>query len=198
MFSTRQMSVIAILAAISAVLLMINFPIYFFPGFYKIDFSDLPCLICGFALGPLSGSMCVIISRLINIVLEGGSETAYIGELASLFISLSFVISSSLFYKNNHSKKGAMISLVIGVLLTSLVASFVNYFILLPMYEALMNYSIENIIASLSNNLLFIKDKLTFVLFCTLPFNVVKGLLNSLIIIFIYKRISPLIKGNSN
>lgn len=197
-FSTRQISIIAILAAISAVLLMINFPIYLFPGFYKIDFSDLPCLLCGFAFGPLSGIMCVFVSRILNIILEGGSETAYIGELASLLITISFVLISSIIYKTNHSKKGAIYSLIIGVLVSSAISMVINYFVLLPMYENLMNISLDAIVSVASKTIPFVKDKLSFVLFCTLPFNIIKGTVNSLIIIFIYKRISPLIKGTNN
>lgn len=197
-FSTRQISIIAILAALSAVLLMINFPIYFFPGFYKIDFSDLPCLLCGFAFGPLSGITCVVISRIINIILEGGSETAYIGELASLLITASFVLVSSFVYRKKHSKIGAIYSLIAGVIVSSLISMIINYFILLPMYESLMNISIDLIVEMASKTIPLVKDRFSFIIFCTLPFNIIKSTINSLIIIFVYKRISPLIKGTDN
>lgn len=196
-FTTKQITRIAILAGISAVLLFINFPIMIFPGFYKIDFSEIPCLLCGFALGPLSGATCVMLSRLLNIILEGGSETAYIGELASLIISLSFILVSSFVYKNNHSKKGAIVSLVASTIVSSFVAVVVNYFILLPMYENLMHISLDTIISMASNTIPIVKDKTTFVLFCTLPFNIIKCIINSVLVILLYKRISPLIKDIS-
>ena len=196
-FTTKQITRIAILAGISAVLLFINFPIMIFPGFYKIDFSEIPCLLCGFALGPLSGTTCVVLSRLLNIILEGGSETAYIGELASLLISLSFILVSSFVYKNNHSKKGAIVSLIVSTIVSSFVAVIVNYFILLPMYENLMHISLDAIISMASNTIPIVKDKTTFVLFCTLPFNIIKGIINSVLVILLYKRISPLIKDIS-
>lgn len=177
-FTTKQITRIAILASISAILLFINFPIAFFPSFYKIDFSEIPCLLCGFALGPLSGTTCVILSRVLNIILEGGSETAYVGELASLIISFAFVFVSSNIYKKNHTKKGAIISLIISVIVSSLVAVLVNYYVLLPM---------------------FLKEvpDITFVLMFTLPFNIIKGFINSILVILLYKRISPLIKDIS-
>lgn len=193
-FTTKHITRIAILASISAVLLFANFPILVFPGFYKIDFSEIPCLLCGFALGPTSGVVCVILSRFLNIVLEGGSETAYIGELASTLISISFVFVSSIIYKKAHTKKGAIISLAISVIASSLIAGIVNYFILLPMYESLMHFPLESIISSASDMIPLIKNKLSFVLFCTIPFNLLKGLFNSIIIVLLYKRISPLIK----
>ena len=177
-FTTKQITRIAILASISAVLLFINFPILFFPSFYKIDFSEIPCLLCGFALGPLSGAMCVILSRLLNVILEGGSETAYVGELASLIISFSFVFISSLIYKKNHTKKGAIISLFVSVIASSFIAVAVNYYILLPMF------------------LKTVPD-ISFVILYTLPFNIIKGIINSALVILLYKRISPLIKDIS-
>lgn len=193
-FTTKHITRIAILASISAVLLFVNFPILVFPGFYKVDFSEIPCLLCGFALGPSSGIVCVILSRLLNLILEGGSETMYIGELASLLISLSFVFASSLIYKKKHTKQGAVKSLIVAVLISSMVSIFVNYYILLPMYETLMNISLDSIISMASKTIPFINNKLSFVLLCTFPFNLLKGTINSLLVILIYKRISPLIK----
>lgn len=196
-FTTKQITRIAILAGISAVLLFINFPIVIFPGFYKIDFSEIPCLLCGFALGPLSGATCVMLSRVLNIILEGGSETAYIGELASILISLSFVLSSSFIYKKDHTKKGAICSLIISTIVSSVVAIVVNYFILLPMYESLMHISLDSIISMASKTIPIVKDKMSFVFFCTFPFNLIKGAINSILVILLYKRISPLIKDIS-
>lgn len=174
-FTTKHIARIGILAGISAVLLLINFPIGFTP-FYKIDFADIPCLLCGFALGPLSGATCTIIAIILNIIIEGGSQTNFIGEFAKLLMSLVFVLTSSLIYRKYHTKKGAVVSLLIGTLIMAVISSFLNYYVLLPMY------GLTNI-------------GFSFVAMYTFPFNIVKGLINSVIIVFIYKRISPLIKG---
>ena len=49
----RRVSVIGICAAIATVLHMLDFPLPFMaPEFYKLDFSELPVLLCGFYLGP--------------------------------------------------------------------------------------------------------------------------------------------------
>ena len=61
-----------------------------------------------------------------------------------------------------------------------------NYFVLLPAFEALFNISEQKIIAmvQLINPLVF--DKLTFVLFVVCPFNLVESMINSLLaLIFI-------------
>ena len=55
-FTTKRISSIAILSAIAGLLMLIDFPISFIaPSFYKMDISDLPCLIGSFALGPIAG-----------------------------------------------------------------------------------------------------------------------------------------------
>lgn len=173
-FTTKHITRIAILASVSAVLLLINFPIGFTP-FYKIDFADIPCLLCGFALGPISGATCSIVAILLNIIIEGGSQTNFVGEIAKLLMSLVFVLTSSIIYRKYHTKKGAIISLLVGTVVMAVTSSFLNYYLLLPMF-GLTNIS------------------LSFIIAYTFPFNIVKGLINSTIVVFIYKRISPLIK----
>lgn len=196
LFSTKQITKISILAVISAILLIINFPVFIFPSFYKIDFADVPRLLCGFAIGPLAGIFCTIVSMILNVIFEGGSETAFVGEIASLLISISFVLPASIIYKNNHTKKGAIISLLISTIIASIVSVFVNYYILFPMYETFMNIPMDAIIDMASSVIPQVNSKMTLVLLCTFPFNLLKTLLNSLIIVTIYKRISPLLKEN--
>ena len=49
--SARRVSIIGICSALAAVLHMLDFPLPFIaPGFYKLDFSELPVLLCGFYL----------------------------------------------------------------------------------------------------------------------------------------------------
>lgn len=196
-FSTKQIAKISILSVLSAFLLMLNFPIFIFPSFYKIDFAEIPRLLCGFAIGPVAGVVCTVLSSLINIILEGGSETAFIGELASLLISISFILPASIMYKNNHTKKGAIISLIISSIITSFVSIFVNYYVLIPMYESLMHIPLNAIIQSAADLIPLINSKLSLVILCTFPFNLFKTIINSVLIIVIYKRISPLLKENS-
>lgn len=196
-FSTKEITRIGILSAISAILIMINFPIPFFPNIYKIDFSAIPCLLCGFALGPIPGLTCVALSSLLNILLEGGSTTFYIGEITNFLILSSFILTSSFMYKKKHTKEGAVQSLIVSVIVSSLVSIIVNYYFSLPRYETLMNISIDDILLLVPKYFTFIKNKLSFVLFCSFPFNIIKCVCNSIITVLLYKRISPLIKDIS-
>ena len=53
-FTTRMMTVVGMFSAIATVLYLFDFPLPFLaPGFYKVDFSELPVLIGSFAFGPV-------------------------------------------------------------------------------------------------------------------------------------------------
>ena len=55
----RRITIVAICSALAAVLHMIDFPLLFLaPEFYKLDFSELPVMLCGFYLGPAAAVAC--------------------------------------------------------------------------------------------------------------------------------------------
>lgn len=185
---------VALLGALAGVLMLfeISLPIIA-PTFYKIDLSDVAALFGGFALGPLSGVLICLLKVLISIVLDGTS-TAFVGEFAAFLMDGTFVLVSSLFYKSVHNKKGAIISLAIGTICLAIVSIFTNYYLMIPAYVKFMNFPLEAIIG-LGQTVNHSVDSLwTLVLFCTLPFNLIKGLIISAVTFVLYKRVSPLLK----
>ena len=55
----RYISIVGICAAIATVLHVLDFPLQFIaPEYYKLDFSELPILLCGFYLGPIATVAC--------------------------------------------------------------------------------------------------------------------------------------------
>ena len=55
LFTTKNMVLMAMLGALSGLLMYIQVPVPFAPSFYKLDFCDVPVLIGSFALGPAAG-----------------------------------------------------------------------------------------------------------------------------------------------
>lgn len=53
--NTHYISYTAIFACMAGVLMLIEIPLFFAPGFYKLDLSELPIMICTFYLGPVAG-----------------------------------------------------------------------------------------------------------------------------------------------
>ena len=103
---TRRLVQIAVLGAIAAVLMLFEFPLPVAPPFYKFDFSEVPIMIGGFAMGPIAGVLIELIKVVINTLLNGTS-TMFVGELGNLIIGCAMVVPAALIYKKLHSRKGA-------------------------------------------------------------------------------------------
>ena len=189
----KMIAKIAILGTMSFILMALDFPVPFIPVFYKLDFSEAVILIGGFALGP--GAACGIEAlKVVLNVLFNGTQTAYVGELANFLIGCSFVLPAALIYKKNRTRKGAVTAMICGTLMMALVGVVLNYTVLLPAYSHFYHLPMDAIIGMGSALIPIIKDKLTFVLFATTPFNLFKGLVVSVITMLVYKRVSPLLK----
>ena len=112
-FDARGIAQIGVLSAIAAILMVVEIPLWFAPGFYKIDLSELPVLIGGFAMGPIAGIIIELIKILLYLVIHG-SSTGGVGDLANFILGCSFVVPAVLIYKKQKSKKGAIIGMSIG------------------------------------------------------------------------------------
>lgn len=134
------------LAAISGVLMVIEIPLFFAPSFYKLDFSELPVLICAFYLGPVSGVVCEFLKVLIKLLLKGTS-TAFVGDLANFLVGCSFVLPAAIMYQKTLSKKGAVISLAVGTAVMTVFGSFFNAWFLIPRFAVMYGMPLEAIIS---------------------------------------------------
>ena len=186
----RTITGVAVLSAIAFILAYFEFPVPLSPSFARMDISDLPALIGAFAYGPLAG---VLIELVKNALQLTSTATAGVGELANFIMGGVFVFVAGLIYRKNKNKKTALIACLIASLAMGVTAAVVNYFVLLPAFEAFMPLS--ELIASFGEFMPFIKTKLDVVLFNALPFTLLKGLAISAVTMLIYKKLSPILKG---
>ncbi len=190
---TRELATIGMLGAIATVLMLFEIPLPFAPSFYEIDLSEVPVLIGCFAMGPLAGVLVELVKIILNFILNG-TMTAGVGELANFCIGCSFCIPAGIIYKRKKSKKGAMVGLISGTLIMTFLGCFINAYIMLPTYAKAFKIPIEGLIEMGSKVNANITDLFTFVMFAVVPFNLLKGILVSIVVILIYKKISPIIK----
>ena len=189
----HDLTKIAILGAIAFVLMMIEFPIPFIaPPFYKMDFSELPVLLGGFALGPMPAVGIEALKIVLNLLFQGTS-TAYVGEMANFLIGISLSVPAALIYGANKTKNSAVKGMVIGSVTMSLVGVLLNYFVLLPAYSFFYHLPIDTIVEMGGQIFPFVTNKLIFVIACVTPFNLLKGIMISVITALIYKRVSPVL-----
>ena len=182
---------IGMLSAIAVVLMMFDIPLPFAPTFYKIDLSEVPVLVGCFAMGPMAGVLVELVKILLNLVLTG-TQTAGVGEIANFIIGCSFCVPAGLIYRRNRTRKSALIGMVTGTVL--MIGCFVNAFVLLPTYAAAFGMPIDALVGMGTAVNSHITSLSTFVMFAVAPFNLVKGIVVSLIVFLIYKKISPIFR----
>ncbi len=189
-----QFTLIANLAALSFLLYYLKFPLPFiFPAFLDIQFSNLPAIIGGFAMGPVVGSAIVVVRTLIKLPF---SSTAMVGELVDLLIGLATVVTSSVIYKKVHTKKGALIAMAAGTFSWILVAVAANYFFVVDFYlEYFFRGEISGLLASLSviPGVTAENYMEKYIVFAAIPFNFLLAGLVYFVTFLVYKRISHLI-----
>lgn len=187
---------ISLLGVIGFLLMFIEIGVPIFPSFLKIDISDLPALIGGFALGPVAGVAIELLKNILHGIFKG--STAFVGEFANFVVGATLVYVSAYIYSKNKSKKTALIGLLAGTVAMTIVASFFNYFILLPLYEKVLNFPISAIVAmghKINSN---ITDLSTFILWSIAPFNLIKGFILSALTLSLYKSVSPILHEEGN
>ena len=188
--NVRMLTMTAVLSAIAFMLAFFEFPVPLSPSFARMDLSDLPALIGAFTYGPAAG---ILIELVKNVLQLFTSSTGGIGELANFIMGSSFVAVAGLIYKFHKTKETAIIACLIASVVMGIIAAIVNYFILLPVFEAFM--PLDQLIASFGEFIPFIKTKLDVVLFNAFPFNLLKGIGISIVTILLYKRLTPILKG---
>ena len=92
--NVRKLTMTAMLAAVSTVLMFFSFNVPLRPSFIKLDFSELPALIAAYALGPLPGITVCLIKNLINVK---NTTTGGVGELSNFVLGAAFVAPAGYF-----------------------------------------------------------------------------------------------------
>lgn len=171
--NVNKMVKVALLVSISVMLMYFDFPIL--PSFpwLKMDLSEVPALMGGFAYGPIVGGIIVVLKVVLRFFIKG-TETGFVGEFANIVIGLSLVMPAAWFYGRNKSKKSAILGMILGALVMVVGAIAANIYVFLPLFgmnlegAALMQYIALGIV----------------------PFNSIKALIVSVATYILYKRVS--------
>lgn len=189
----RNLAVTAMLAAVSFILMFMDFPIPFLiPSFVQMDFSELPALLASFSLGPVYGVMVCLVKNLIHLSITstGGS-----GELCNFLLGACFVFPAGYIYQRMKSRKGALVGTLVGAVIMALLSIPLNYYISYPIYTKFMP------IDAILNMYKEIRPTSGGLLECLIvfnaPFTFVKGALNTILCFLIYKSLSPILHGTN-
>ena len=190
--SVNLMVKIALLSVISFVIMFIEFPLPLFPPFLKIDLSDIGALVGAFAFGPMAGLAVELLKNILHLM---RTSTGGVGELANFLVGVALVVPAGFIYKKNKSMKTAIMGLAVGTLVMGLVGALANYYILIPFYANFM--PIDQIIGMAQAANALVVDLKSYILYAVIPFNVIKGIVVSILTLLIYKRISPLLHAGN-
>ncbi|MCD8820128.1 ECF transporter S component [Staphylococcus gallinarum] len=175
---TKRLITISMLSAVAFILMFIKFPLPFLPPYLTLDFSDVPALLATFTLGPIAGIIVEFIKNLLNFLFNVGDP---IGPLANFLAATSFILTAFYVAKNKNNAKSLVTGLAVATIIMTLVLSILNYFVLLPLYGMIMNLS------DVFGNLKII------IVSGVIPFNIIKGIVISIIFILLYKRLNSVL-----
>ena len=192
--STRLIAEIGMLGAAAGVLMFLEIPLPMIaPTFYKLDFSELPALIGGFAFGPVAGVLIEFLKVVVKLLLKSTS-TAFVGDLANFLIGCMLVLPASVIYSFHKSKKTALIGCIAGTLCMTVFGTVFNAVYLLPAFSRLYGMPLDVILGMGTAINASVTDIWSFVLLMVAPINLIKGTMISVITMLVYKKLSPILK----
>lgn len=169
---TRKMVTLAVMAALAyMVMVVIKVPVVLF---LKYEPKDVIITISGFMFGPLASLVTSAVVSLIEMVTV--SDTGPIGALMNFIGTSAFACTAAIIYKKFHTIKGAFAGLCISTLLMTLVMLAWNYLIT-PIYMGMPREAVAEMLVP-----------------AFLPFNLLKGVLNSALTMLIYKPLSNIMR----
>jgi riboflavin transporter FmnP len=174
MSKIKNLTVIAMLTALSyVVMLMVRVP---FPAaaFLRYDPQDVFIVIGGFLYGPFAALGMAAVVALVRFLTV--STTGAYGLLMNIVTTCAFVFPASVIYSRHRTIKGAAAGLCAGVLSLLAVAMLWNY-IMVPIFTNAPRHVVVNMLIPVF-----------------LPFNLLKGVFNMAIVMLIYKRLSVILR----
>ncbi len=170
-WSTKQLVTMALMCAIGVILSFVEFPLL--PGvtWLKFDASNMPAMVSGFAFGPAAGVAVGIVTAIIHGLLMAD----FTGALMNVLTVTCFVLPAALVYKKKRTYPAAIVGLVLSVIAAT-IGAIVGNLIVTPMW---LGVPLEAVVAMIIPILI--------------PFNLLKGCLNAVITLIVYKAISNLI-----
>ena len=191
--SVRRLTTVAMMGAVAFVLMYFSVSIPVLSPFAEMELAAVAELIGGFILGPLGAIEIIAVKLLLKIVFKG-SVSMMTGELQNFILSVCYVLPAVIYYRKRRTKKAAVIGLVVGSVLSIIMAVLTNLYMILPFYIRLYGMDWDAIVAMCSAANPWVKDVPTMVAFSIVPFNVVQRVLHSVLAILLYKKISVPLK----
>ena len=166
---TKKLAVLAMLTALAYVVMWISKILPSVNDFLDFDFKHVVICIGGFIYGPVSAGLITVVVCFIEMITISG--TGPWGCLMNIIGTASFCCTACYVYKKNHTMKGAVIGLSLGVIVMTALMLLWNYLVT-PIYQGMPRSAIADMLVPVF-----------------LPFNLVKGGMNMAATLLLYKPI---------
>ena len=170
----QYLACVAMFVAVSYVAVLAAKPIPNVAGFLSYEPKDAVIVIAGFLFGPLTAVIVSVLTSLLEMVTVSG--TGLYGLLMNVVSTCSFAVPAALLYSRLRSRRGAVASLVAGVLYMAGCMVLWNY-IITPFYMGVPREQVAGMLATVF-----------------LPFNLVKGGLNAALAMLLYKPVAEALR----
>lgn len=189
--SLRRLVTVAILGAVSTVLMYLEFPLPFLiPPFVKFDFADVPALLAAYSMGPISGALVCLLRCTLHLLV---THSAGVGELANLILGCCLVVPAGIINKMKQTRGGAIVGACIGTVIMTGASLPVNIFITYPFYMKVLGITEEAMLDLYRVIIPSTKDLVSALTIFNMPFTFLKGAVAAAVTLVIHKQISRLI-----
>ena len=192
MSKTSRITYTAIFAAIASILMYFEFPLPFMPPFLQVDLSGVAVLIGVFIFGIRPGIYMILIKDIIHL---SKSATGGSGELADFLMMTTLIVIAVSIYKHHRTRKTAVVGCLVGTAGMAVVGMLTNNFLIIPYYTVAMGWPIETILDLCAQVNPYIGSMWGYLLLGVLPFNLIKGVIITVITLLAYKQLSVFIKS---
>lgn len=171
----KKISILAMMAALSYMLVVVV-RIPFMPGasYLKLDVKDIPIMLGGFIYGPVSSVLMSLVVSFVEMITV--SESGPIGFLMNFISTIAFVLPPVILYKKKKTIWSAALGLLLGTVFMTVMMMLWNY-IITPFYQNVPRSVIKSMLVPVF-----------------LPFNFIKGIVNSALAFMIYKPLTDVLK----
>lgn len=173
----------AMMGAVSFLMMYFEFPLPTFPPFLKIDFSEVPALVVGLIFGPWAGVGVEGMKNLIHYIVKGSETGIPIGQMANFVAGGLFVYIVSFLYQRAGNLRGLLIGLALGSMAMALLMSLSNYYIIMPAYAYFLHFPLGE------------EELFKTVVYGIAPFNLLKGIILSVLVVLIYMKLGEFIRS---
>lgn len=167
-FTTKHLVIAALFSAVAFVaMLLVHIKLVPAASFLTYDPKDAVIAIGGLVLGPIPALLITIVTSVIEMLTV--SESGIYGCIMNIVSTSAFAFTVAAIYQAMKSLKGAIIGLISGVVVVTLVMALWNY-IITPIYMGVDRSVVAGMLGTVF-----------------IPFNALKGVINASLTYMLYR-----------